>query len=128
MSLKDLYLNWTFRRPTAINTEGGVATPREQAAGEVAVDFMSNEYQTEIRTRPFNDKTVLPATEDDTTSGTFTQSALFRYGQKVTDAVLTMYKGNKVHKFNAQGTGDNDKYITSEKVKDTPGATYHNNP
>lgn len=128
MSLKDLYLNWTFRRPTVINTTDGVATPREQASGTVAVDFMSNEYQTEIRNRPYKDTTVVQATTDDTTAGTFTNNALFRYSEKVKDTLLSIYKGRPVHKFNAQSTNPNDKYITSDNVANTPGAEYYNNP
>jgi hypothetical protein len=128
MSLKDLYLSWTFRTPTAINTQDGVATPREQANGDVAVDFMSNEFQTEVRNRPFKNTTVTQATEDDKTAGTFTNNALFRYGEKVKDTLLTMYKGKNVHKFNAQGVNPNDKYITSDDIKDTKGIGYYNNP
>lgn len=127
MSLKDLYEKWTFRHSREVNTQGGVASPREQASGTVGVDFLPNEYQSEVRVRPAGDKTVSPSPDVATNTGTFTEAGLSHYATKVKNTLLTMYRGRQVHKFNPTSGRDEDKYLTSQSIKDTPGAKYFNN-
>jgi hypothetical protein len=122
MSLLDLYNSWSFR---AGNTLGN-KTPVDQSQGKIAVDFLPNTYQTEVRNRVPGDKAVLQATGDDNTFGTFnTTSAFKRYTTLFNDTSLRVFKGKEVHKYNAQGP-TTAKYITSNNIVNTPGAQYFN--
>lgn len=132
MSLKDIYDNWKFNTGNSLGPNKG---PREQSDGKVAVDFLPNTYQKEVRNRAPGSTEVVQATADDATAGTFNVessgqtilSAFKRYTALVTNSKWTYWHGNKVHNYNAQGTNPNDKYLTSTSVKDAPGVTYHTN-
>lgn len=129
MALLDLYNSWTFRQSQVVNATGGTRSPREQASGIAATDFLSNEYQTEVRNRTPGDKVVVQATGDDTTTGTFKPiSALKRYSALVGNSLLTTFRSKVVHKYNAQGVNPNDKYITSDGIAGTPGALNSSQP
>lgn len=121
MGLKETYDKWAFR-PIMGGTN---KTPRDQAEGTVAVDFLPNDYQTEVRNRTKGDKTVVQATGDDATNGTFKNATAFKYYSTLVSEYGT-YKSKLVHIYNAQGT-DNQKYVTSNVVMNTPGALYSTN-
>lgn len=122
MSLLDLYNNWNFR---SVNPLPSSKNPKEQSEGKVAVDFLPNTYQTEVRNTPRN-KPVVPSTGDDTTNGTFKPTTAFRYYSTLVSGPLKSFKSKLVHMYNAQGTNE-QKYITSNSVKNTPGALYSSN-
>lgn len=124
MSLKDLYNNWNFK---AANTLGANKTPREQTEGKIAVDFLPNSYQTEVRNRIPGDKVVVQATADDDTKGTFNKTSAFKYYSTLFNSPLRTFKSKLVHIYNAQGTGKNSKYSTSDNIRNTPGALYNTN-
>ena len=123
MSLLDLYNSWNFK---SANTAGANKTPREVTEGKVAVDFLPNVYQTEVRNRTPRDKVVTQATADDTTNGTFSTTSAFKYYSALFNSPLKTFKSRVVHLYNAQGK-DSDKYVTSNQVKNTPGALYSTN-
>jgi hypothetical protein len=122
MKLEDLYKDWQFKPILG----GANKTPRDQASGTAAVDFLPNTYQAEVRNREFGDKVVTQATEDDKTNGTFKPDTAFRYYTRLFQSSFRTFKSTIVHKYNAQGTNDSDKYESANK--DTPGALYINNP
>lgn len=122
MALKDIYESWTFR-PIVGGTN---KTPRDQSSGTVSVDFLPNTYQTEVKNRAPGDKVVTQAVTDDTTNGTFSTTTAFRYYSTLFNSPLKTFKSRVVHLYNAQGT-DASKYVTSNDVKDTPGALYISN-
>lgn len=122
MALIDIYENWTFR-PIMPGTGN---TPRDQSTGTVAVDFLPNTYQTEVRNRTPGDKTVTQATGESDTAGTFHTTTAFKYYSTLYSGPLKTYKARQVHLYNAQGT-DAQKYATSDAVRNTPGALYINN-
>lgn len=122
MALKDIYESWNFKPIVA----GTGKTPREQSEGKVAVDYLPNTYQTEVRNRTPGDKVVIQSTDDDATKGTFNTTSAFKYYSTLFTSPLKTFKSKVVHLYNAQGT-DTSKYITSNKVKDTPGALYSTN-
>lgn len=122
MSLIDLYNNWTFR---SVNPLPASKNPKEQSEGKVAVDFLPNTYQTEVRNTPRN-QPVIPSAGDDTTNGTFNTTTAFRYYSTLVNSPLKSFKSKLVHLYNAQGT-DAQKYITSNSIRNTPGALYSNN-
>jgi hypothetical protein len=124
MGLEELYKRWVFKNG---NKLGATNTPREQSEGKVAVDFLPNTYQTEIRNRTPDDKVVTQATADDDTTGMFNKTTAFQYYSTIFNSPLKRFKSRVVHLYNAQGTTE-EKYITSTKVKNTPGALYINNP
>jgi hypothetical protein len=130
MGLKEMYESWNFR-PVM---EGDGNTPRNQAEGLVAVDFLPNTYQTEVRNRTPGNKTVTQATADDATNGTFNTttgpnklSAFAQYTRLFGNTTLTRYKSKIVHKYNAQGTTPNSKFITSDDWKNSEGVLYSTN-
>ena len=123
MSLLDLYNSWNFK---SANTAGANKTPREVTEGKVAVDFLPNTYQTEVRNRTPHDKVVTQATGDDATNGTFSTVSAFKYYSTLFNSPLKTFKSKIVHLYNAQGT-DATKYATSNQVKNTPGALYSTN-
>jgi len=127
MGLKEIYETWTFKVGNTIGNKG----PREQSEGAAAVNYMPDTYQTEVRNRAPGDTTAMQSTEDDSTKGTFRPQTAFRYyTSMILNTFLTRYPrtgvGKLVHKFNAQGT-DQDKYLTSNEIKRTPGALYNTN-
>lgn len=122
MGLKELYEGWAFRNGNKLGTN----TPREQSDGDVAVDFLPNTYQTEIKNRTPTDTVVVQATSDDATNGTFNTTTAFRYYSTLVRSPLTSFKSRIVHKYDAQGT-DATKYATSNEIKNTPGALYNTN-
>lgn len=122
MALKDIYESWTFRPILS----GADKSPRNQANGEVAVDFLPNDYQTEVRNRAPGDKTVVQATGESDTAGTFNTTTAFKYYSTLYNSPLKTFKAKQVHLYNAQGT-DAQKYITSNAYRNTPGALYINN-
>ncbi len=122
MSLLDLYNNWNFRNVSPLPS---TKNPKEQSEGKVAVDFLPNTYQTEVRNTPRN-QPVVPSTGDDTTNGTFKPTTAFRYYSTLVNGPLKSFKSKLVHMYNAQGTNE-QKYITSNSVKNTPGALYSSN-
>lgn len=123
MSLKDLYQNWNFRPLAGV---GNGDDPVKQSEGKVAVDYLPNTYQKEVKNRTPNDKVVLQATGDDATKGTFNTTSAFKYYSTLFSSPLKTFKSKIVHLYNAQGNAS-EKYITSNKVKDTPGALYNTN-
>lgn len=123
MSLLDLYNSWNFK---SANTAGANKTPREVTEGKVAVDFLPNTYQTEVRNRTPQNKVVIQATADDATNGTFSTTSAFKYYSTLFNSPLKTFKSKIVHLYNAQGT-DAAKYATSNQVKNTPGALYSTN-
>jgi len=122
MGLKEMYESWEFKPTMA----GANNTPQKQTEGDVAVDFLPNTYQTEVRNRTPGDKVVTQATVDDTTTGTFSTTSAFRYYTTLFSSPLKTFKSKVVHLYNAQGT-DSSKYITSDAIKNTPGALYSTN-
>jgi hypothetical protein len=124
MTLKELYETWTFK---AGNKLGANKTPREQSEGDVAVDFLPNTYQTEVRNRTPGDKVVLQDSNPNGTNGTFNTESAFKYYSTLYNSPLTLFKSRPVHIYNAQGT-DKNKFITSDKYRNSPGALYTNNP
>lgn len=122
MSLLDLYNDWKFRPVAGLPQS---ATPPEQSQGNVAVDFLPNTYQTEVRNSSKN-VPVMPATGDDATNGTFKPDTSFRYYSTLVSGPLKSFKSRIIHLYNAQGT-DREKYITSDSIRTTPGALYNNN-
>ena len=122
MALKDIYESWAFR-PIAGAQNKNV---RDQAEGKLAVDFLPNTYQTEVRNRTPGNKVVSQATGDDTTNGTFNTTSAFKYYSTLISSPLKTFKSKVVHLYNAQGT-DNAKYATSNQVRNTPGALYNTN-
>jgi len=122
MGLKEIYESWNFR--PVMN--GANKTPRDQKDGKIAVDFLPNTYQTEVRNRAPGDVVVSQATEDDATKGSFNQQALKYYSTLIASPLKT-FKSKVVHKYNAQGTSDVAKYTTTSEIKDTPGALYNTN-
>lgn len=123
MSLKNLYENWTFKPLFGVGTGNN---PIKQSEGKVAVDYLPNTYQAEVKNRLPGDKVVIQAVDDDTTKGTFRNPAALKYYSSLYNSPLKTFKGKLVHKFNAQGN-DNLRYTTSTEVKDTPGALYSTN-
>lgn len=123
MSLKDLYQSWKFRPIAGV---GNGDNPVKQSEGKVAVDYLPNTYQTEIKNRTPNDTIVLQATVDDATKGTFDTTSAFKYYSTLFGSPLKTFKSKVVHLYNAQGP-DTEKYITSTKVVNTPGALYSTN-
>lgn len=93
MGLKELYDDWTFRPIIA----GEGKTPREQTDGKVAVDFLPNTYQTQVTNRAPDDKTVVLATGDDETEGSFNETALTYYSTLLNtySRVAQTYKAQK---------------------------------
>ena len=123
MALKDIYEQWAFRPIAGV---GANQTPVKQSEGDVSVDFLPNTYQTEVRNRTPGDKVVTQAAGDDVTDGTFNTTSAFKYYTSLFNSPLKTFKSRVVHLYNAQGT-DANKYITSNEVKNTPGALYSNN-
>lgn len=122
MGLKELYETWTFK---AGNTLGN-KNPRDQKDGILAVDYLPNTYQTEVKNRTPNDTVVTQATADDSTNGTFNTTSAFKYYSTLFASPLKTFKSKVVHLYNAQGT-DTAKYATSNEIKNTPGALYSTN-
>lgn len=119
MSLLDMYNNWKFK---PLQGAGADATPTNQSAGKVAVDYLPNDYQKEVKNRTPGDKVVTQATADDTTVGAFnTTSAFKHYSTLIKNTTLTLWKNRTIHLYNAQGANYTDK------IKDTPGALYTTN-
>jgi hypothetical protein len=123
MGLKELYESWTFKSVTPLSTSQNA---REQSKGNVAVDFLPNTYQAEVRNTARN-QPVLPSSGDDTTNGTFKPSTAFKYYSTLVSGPLKSFKSRVVHLYNAQGTNKNDRYVSSDKVRNTPGALYSTN-
>lgn len=124
MALKDIYESWTFKPLTGI---GANQTPVKQSEGKVAVDYLPNTYQTEVRNRTPQNTVVVQATEDDDTKGMFNKTSAFKYYTSLFNSPLKTFKSKVVHLYNAQGT-DATKYVTSNNVRNTPGALYNTNP
>jgi hypothetical protein len=122
MGLKEIYDDWQFK---AGNSIGRDKTPKEQKDGRVAVDFLPNTYQTEVRNRTPGNKVVTQATADDATTGMFTATALGRYTTLFQSSLRT-FKNKIVHKYNARGTTDAAKYETANKNE--PGVLYTTTP
>jgi hypothetical protein len=123
MSLLDLYNSWNFKNG---NTLGTNKTPKEQTEGKVAVDFLPNTYQAEVKNRDPHNKTVTQASADDATNGTFNTTTAFKYYSTLVNSPLKTFKSKVVHLYNAQGT-DSTKYATSNQIRNTPGALYNTN-
>lgn len=122
MGLKELYEGWNFR-PIM---DGADNNPREQKEGKVAVDFLPNTYQAEIRNRTPGDAVVIQASADNATNGMFNPVSAFQYYTTLFNSPLKTYKSQIVHRYNAQGT-DQAKYITSTGIVNMPGALYSTN-
>lgn len=126
MGLKEIYEDWAFR--PILTGEG--KTPRDQTEGDVAVDFLPNDYQTEVTNRTPGDLTVTPATGDDTTSGQFKESAFGMYSTFLDNSKTRKYYNKDLaspsHKYNGQGT-EKDKFTTSDEWKNSPGVLYSTN-
>ena len=130
MGLKETYESWAFKA----GNKYGTKTPRDQKDGNLAVDFLLNTYQTEVRNRTPGDKTVTQATADNATLGTFNVTAgpgkleaFKQYTRFTTNTRLTTYKSKLVHVYNAQGTPE-QKFTTSNAWKNQPGVLYSTNP
>jgi hypothetical protein len=117
MGLKELYETWQFR--PIMN--GANNTPPKQSEGEVAVDYLPNEYQAEIRNRTPGDKVVVQATDDDDTKGMFNKESAFKYYS----TLITQY-GTKSQIYKAQA-GDTNKFVNSNSWKNSPGVLYSTN-
>ena len=117
MSLLDLYNSWNFK---SANTAGANKTPREVTEGKVAVDFLPNTYQTEVRNRTPQNKVVTQATADNATVGEFNTAALGYYSTLV-NSPLKAYKSRVIHKYNS---ATNKTFLDSTQIKNTPGALY----
>lgn len=132
MSLESLYNSWTFK-PLGVNTYQGSGTPVLQALGGIAVDFLPNTYQKEVRNRAPGDKIVLQSEEPGigdaaSTKGTFAPKGLLFHKEQTNDVLLTRWRGKDLHKYNVQDTDPNKQYITSADIRNTPGALYLTNP
>lgn len=123
MGLKELYEGWNFR--PIMN--GADNNPREQKEGNVAVDFLPNTYQAEIRNRTPGDTVVVQATADNATNGMFNPVSAFQYYTTLFNSPLKTYKSQIVHQYNAQGTAE-QKFTTSNQWKNEPGVLYSTNP
>lgn len=123
MALKDIYENWSFKPILGV---GANDTPVKQSEGRVAVDYLPNTYQTEVKNRAPRDTVVTQATADDATNGTFNTTSAFKYYSTLFNSPLKTFKSKVVHLYNAQGT-DTAKYATSNEIKNTPGALYSTN-
>jgi hypothetical protein len=123
MRLEDIYRTWTFKPIVGV---GASDTPVKQADGKVAVDFLPNTYQAEVRNRNPRTTIVTQAAADDRTNGTFKATAFNYYTTLYNNNSLRRFRSNVVHLYNARGTA-NEKYITSNNIKDTPGALYSTN-
>lgn len=123
MALKDIYESWAFKPILGV---GANDTPVKQSEGRVAVDYLPNTYQTEVRNRSPRDTVVTQATTDDATNGTFNTTTAFKYYSTLFNSPLKTFKSKVVHLYNAQG-GDTAKYSTSNEIKNTPGALYSTN-
>jgi hypothetical protein len=123
MALKDIYESWAFKPLAGV---GAGANPIKQSEGKVAVDFLPNTYQTEVRNRTPGDKVVTQATGDDATAGTFRTEAALKYYSALYNSPLKTFKGRVVQQYNAQGT-DTNKYVSSAEVRNTQGALYSTN-
>jgi hypothetical protein len=123
MALKDIYESWAFKPILGV---GASDTPVKQSEGRVAVDYLPNTYQTEVRNRTPGNKVVTQATGDDTTNGTFNTTSAFKYYSTLYSSPLKTFKSKVVHLYNAQGT-DASKYATSNEIRNTPGALYSTN-
>lgn len=123
MGLLETYQEWNFKPITP----GASKTPRDQSDGKVAVDYLPNTYQKQIENRRPTDTVVIQASGDDATNGSFNTTTAFLYYSSLINGPLKNYKSRLVHKYNAQGTSDNDKYATSNEIRNTPGALYTTN-
>jgi len=126
MSLEELYNQTNFRNKLNTKFNGGAygtpASPVDQATdGSVAVDFLDNTYQSEVRNRTPGDKTVVQAVGDDTTNGTFTTRAFTHYTSLTANTALT--RQATLHMYNAR---NNEKKYESS-IAGTPGALYNTN-
>jgi hypothetical protein len=140
MGLIELYNGWTFSTPNTL----GNKTPREQSSGSVAVDFLSNKYQTEVRNRTPGDKVVthtnVAPDEDSTGQGNSTfnaynltqtdtkKSGLKYYSTLTGNTALIRWNGDLIQKYKAQTSNLNDKYSTSQSISDSPGVLYKQLP
>jgi hypothetical protein len=123
MRLEDIYRTWQFKPIVGV---GASETPVKQSEGRVAVDFLPNTYQTEVRNRAPRDTVVVQASADDATRGTFNTNTAFKYYTTLVNSPLKTFKTKVVHLYNAQGT-PNSKYVTSNLIRNTPGALYSTN-
>ncbi len=123
MKLEDMYKNWVFKPVAGV---GAGNTPVKQSEGKVAVDYLPNTYQTEVRNRLPGDKVVVLATDDDKTKGAFNETSAFKYYSTLVSSPLKTFKSKVVHLYNAQGS-DTSKYISSDKIRNSPGALYNTN-
>lgn len=123
MGLKELYEGWAFRPLKDVNQDG---TPKKQSEGKFSVDFLPNTYQTEIRNRTPGDKIVTQAATDDATNGTFNTTTAFKYYSTLFGGPLRTFKSKIVHLYDAQGA-EEAKYVTSNSIRNTPGALYNTN-
>lgn len=123
MGLKETYESWAFRPLKDVNSDG---TPRNQSEGKFSVDFLPNTYQKEVRNRTPGDKTVTQAATDDATYGTFNTTSAFKYYSTLFKGPLRSFRSKIVHLYDAQGN-DNSKYVTSNDIRNTPGALYNTN-
>lgn len=123
MSLKALYENWTFKPLIGV---GNGNDPIKQSEGKVAVDYLPNTYQSEVKNRTPGDKVVVQAVDDDTTKGTFNNPAALKHYSALYNSPLKTFKSKVVHLYNAQGT-DGTRYLTSTEVRNTQGALYSTN-
>jgi len=124
MGLIEKYNTWAFKPVMS----GNGNNPINQSEGKVRVDYLPNTYQTEVRNRTPGDKVVNQATADDATNGTFKTDTAFKYYTTLTtNTRLTQYKSKLVHRYNAQGTAPNAKFITSDEWKNSKGVLYSTN-
>jgi hypothetical protein len=116
MGLKETYLAWNFR-PIM---DGQNKTPLEQKEGKVAVDFLPNDYQAEIRNRTPGDKVVVQATDDDDTKGMFNKESAFKYYSTLIGKYSTVAQ---LYKAQAE---DTDTFTKSTSWSSAPGVLYSN--
>tara|TARA_R110000868_G_scaffold304305_2_gene564813 strand:- start:421 stop:822 length:402 start_codon:yes stop_codon:yes gene_type:complete len=132
MGLKELYDDWAFKPIMA----GANKTPRDASEGLVAVNFLPNSYQVEVKNREIGDTSILLDTDPTKTKGSFrTDTAFGMYSKFLSSTATRDYYNNSltkagtktVHLYNAQGVNANDKYSTSAGIAGSKGILYTTN-
>lgn len=118
MKLEDLYNDWQFR---PING-GENKTPRDQASGTAAVDFLPNDYQVEVKNRAVDDKVVVQSTVDDDTLGTFKKDTAFKYYSTLIGQYSTTAQTYK-----APQVSNSNTFTDASEWTNSPGVLFSTN-
>ena len=87
------------------STIDNVVKARQQAEGELGVDNMPNDFQSEFQPREPGTKYYPQSPGEDDTFGRWLNKALLYYGSVVTDPLFSNYKDRLVHKYNQRDPG-----------------------